>query len=205
VDPRPEAGAGQAAASLTGPARDAWEALLARYRPIAVQLARGIVRRAELAEDVVQESACAVLAQAAARGARFESPTHARNYFLRAVHNRAVNALRDPARAHEPVREETLAARPVEPDVLARHGPVPGAAPPAGEEPEPLQRLQHVLRALAGLRASEREAVRLRYLEGLSYREISERTGASISTLHSRVEAALERIRARIGKERLHP
>lgn len=202
VDPRRDPGVESAAPILTGPAREAWEVLLARYRPIAVQLARGIVRRADMAEDVVQESACAVLAQAAAQGGRFESPAHARNYFLRSVHNRAVNMLRDPARAHVQLREETLVAGRSEPDEPSTRAPAQPGAPAAEDEPA---RLERVLRALAELRASEREAVWLRYLEGLSYREISERTGTSISTLHSRVEAALGRIRARIGKEHLTP
>jgi RNA polymerase sigma factor (sigma-70 family) len=53
-------------------------------------------------------------------------------------------------------------------------------------------------RALGRLRPDQREALGLRYLEGRSYREIAERLGVSISTLHSRVEASLEKLRERL-------
>ena len=51
-----------------------------------------------------------------------------------------------------------------------------------------------------GLRDVEREAIRLRFEEGLTLREMSRRTGAPISTLGERVQAALGKIRRRAGK-----
>ncbi len=185
------AAAGRGETSSTAEGSGDWRAQLARYQPVALRLARGIVASADLAEDVVQETLCSVLQLAARGGARFESPAHARSYFLRAVHNRAVDALRN---------AECARVAAGEPEELA--SPAPHGSQAAAEEQEThLVQVERVRRALEALRTVEREAVRLRYLEGLSYQEISERTGTAISTLHSRVETALARIRERIGKE----
>ena len=62
------------------------------------------------------------------------------------------------------------------------------------------ERVRRLGEVLSTLKPAEAEAVRLRFGEGLTYPEISERTGLSISTLQSRAEAALRKIRKRIGK-----
>ncbi len=171
-----------------------WGSVITRYRPLALRLARGIVGRAELAEDLVQDAARAVLELSAERRARFESASHARNYFLRTVHNRAVDALRHP---------EQVLVRPLDPDEPPGSAALDPSEPllAAEEDAHRSQALGRLARALTALRPPEQEAVRLRYLEGLSLREVSERTGAPISTVHSRIEAALERIRRHLGKE----
>ena len=167
-----------------------WTALFGLYRPLAVRLACGVLEREELAEEVVQEAARSIVQRVAEARVAFESPEHARNYFLRAVRNLAVSAVRREQRSATIGLEEEPVASGTAPDgpVLAR------------EESSALDRLWgRVDEALASLVEREREVLRMRYLEGASYREISERTGASISTLHSRVEAGLRKIRANIG------
>ena len=142
----------------------------------------------------MQDAVRAVLELAAEGKMDFESSEHARNYFLRAVHNRAVDSLRGAERG---------IVRPLETsEALAGPDPEPHESLIALED-EAARSLElvRVSRALEGLRPAEREAVQLRYVEGLSLREISERMGAAISTVHSRVEAGLAKIRARIGKE----
>jgi RNA polymerase sigma factor (sigma-70 family) len=145
------------------------------------------VRHGDQAEDVVQEAVRAVLARSAAGATSFETPEHARNYFLRAVHSRALDVLRGSERER------------VQP---AEDADVPEENPSSAfEELEARAlRAERARHALEGLRPAEREAVRLRYLEGLAFREIAARTGVSISTLHSRVEAGLGRLRERLAE-----
>jgi len=156
---------------------------------VALRLARGIVRHSDQAEDVVQEAARAVLARSAAGATTFETPEHARNYFLRAVHSRALDVLRG--------SERERVQPPENPDA-----PVTAEAHSfAFEEHEARSlRAERMRNALETLRLPEREAVRMRYLDGLPYREIAARTGASISTLHSRIEAGLGRLRERLAE-----
>lgn len=152
-----------------------------------MRLARGIVPHGDQAEDVVQEAVRSLLEHCASGAARFDSPEHARNYFLRAVHSRALDVVRVSKRERvQPPEGET-------PEPAERERPL------AFEEHEARSlRTERMRRALDRLRPAEREAVRLRYLQGLAYREIAERTGESISTLHSRVETGLERLRAQL-------
>lgn len=137
----------------------------------------------------MQEAARAVLERQDSGSATFASPDHARNYFLRAVHSRALDVLRvsDRERAQPPVsageREAEGTDRP----------------PPLEEHETRTLRTERMRRALEDLNPAQRQALGMRYLEGLSYREIAERVGASISTLQSRVEAGLERLRERMA------
>lgn len=167
-----------------------WGTLFGLYRPLAVRLACGVLEREELAEEVVQEAARSVVQRAGEGRVAFESQDHARNYFLRAVKNLAMSAVRREERSAEVGLVEEPAAS----------GAAPEGPTLAREHSAELDRLwSRVDRALAGLAQRERDVLCMRYLEGASYREIAERTGTSISTLHSRVEAGLRKIRASIG------
>lgn len=167
-----------------------WTTLFGLYRALAVRLARGVLEREELAEEVVQEAARSVVQRVGEGRVVFESQDHARNYFLRAVRNLAVSA----ARSEERSATVGLVEEP------AASGSAPEEPALAREHSAELDQLwRRVDGALAGLARRERDALRMRYLEGASYREIAERTGTSISTLHSRVEAGLRKIRANIG------
>ena len=54
---------------------------------------------------------------------------------------------------------------------------------------------EHVERALAKLPAEQREAFLLKYVEELSYEEISEATGVRVSALKMRVKRACDGLR----------
>jgi len=183
---RPEAGTG----SGTGAGID-WAEFFALYRALALRIVRGLATDAAAAEDLVQEAARALIEHGAEHG--FESREHARNWYLRCVKNLAISGLRRSGRSRvEPLGE---------------------GADPAASAADPAQALSEwetmaarrqlygdVRRELDTLAAGEREAVELRYVEGLAYREMAARTGKAISTLQARVEAGLQKIRLAIGK-----
>jgi len=173
-----------------------WEAFFATYRPLALRIATGLVGDPASAEDVLQEAAGELFERAERKGLALASAEHARNYFLRAVRTRAVSRLRRGARD------------PGEPAA-------PAAERPASAEADPLERIarresreerarlaRRLEEALEGLRSEEASAIRLRYGEALGFREMAERTGLPISTLHARVEAGLAKLRRRLGKPR---
>lgn len=64
-----------------------------------------------------------------------------------------------------------------------------------GPEPEASVDLWDVAGALSLLSAEHREVLNLAYFEGLSQREISQRTGIPLGTIKSRTTAALKRLR----------
>jgi len=173
-----------------------WGPLLGRYRTLALRLAQGIVTHLDQAEDAVQEAARACLERGAGEQARLASEEHARNYFLRAVHHRALDLLR---------RSERAPGGEPDPADGSREPPEHDAARTVEERELRSLLTERVQRALASLRPEERNVVHQRYMEGRTFKEIAARSGASISTLHSRVEAGLDKIRRHLGKELLGP
>ncbi len=169
-----------------------WSALFVRYQAMAVRFVQGIVGSADQAEDLVQDAFRSIFERSQRGELALESLEHARNYLFRALHNLAIDALRSPAqRASElPEGEELVSHRP---------GPV------AGLEQAETRALreslnQEVQDAMHTLKPKEEEVIRMRYGEGLRYREIAERTGTSVSTLQGRLEGALNKIRGKLGK-----
>jgi RNA polymerase sigma factor (sigma-70 family) len=144
--------------------RAAFEETFLPHLPAAYNLARWLARDGADAEDVVQE--------AYLRALRSFAGFHGgdgRAWFLAIVRNTGLTWLR---RNRPP--------KPTVPFDEARHGrPANAAEPPVGDE---------ALRAaLAELPAEFREAVVLRELEGLSYKEIAAVTGVPIGTVMSRL------------------
>jgi RNA polymerase sigma-70 factor (ECF subfamily) len=97
-------------------------------------------------------------------------------------------------------------------DRIQKRRPGPGDPEPvialaAGREPAPDRGLSAdargdaVARALEGLPEEFREAVVLRELEGLTYKQIAEVTGAAMGTVMSRLSRAREMLRQRLAGE----
>lgn len=77
----------------------------------------------------------------------------------------------------------------------AQEPPPVSATPPAPDEASALgQNRQRVLAALKQLPPEQREVVELAYFEGLSQREIAERTGDPLGTVKTRARLALEKL-----------
>jgi RNA polymerase sigma-70 factor (ECF subfamily) len=155
----------------------------------AYNLARWLTRNAHDADDVVQE--------AYLRAYQFFDGFHGgdgRAWLLRIVRNTCYTWL-EKNRPREP-------AAPFDESKHIAAAPAAGPDAPlvAGEDRELLRR------ALDALPAEYREAIVLRELEGLSYKEIAAVTGTPIGTVMSRLARARERLQVELSRrEREEP
>ena len=156
-----------------------WDAFLTRYGPMARALAHALVRPPATADDVVQEASLALHRALEREPERFTEPDHARNYFLRAVHNLARKSRRD-ERPAQPLASELPAADVNDPEARAT-----------------LLRQRALGRLLLELPPAGRELIARRYLEHQTLAEIAQETGVPVSTLHDREKALLAALRAK--------
>lgn len=76
----------------------------------------------------------------------------------------------------------------------------PGDAPPASTVLERRERADHVLALVGALPERQQEVIRLKFQEGLSYREISEVTGHSVSHVGVLLHHAMATLRRRLSE-----
>ena len=150
--------------------RARFETLMLPLMNDAYNLARWLMRNQEDAEDMVQESYL--------RAFRFFSSfqgTNCRGWLLRIVRNTCYTAL-----GARKLREKEV---PLELEADEAEDPSP--LPPVSLDKKAT--VEAVREAIAALPVDFREAVVLRELEGLSYKEISEVTEVPIGTVMSRL------------------
>jgi RNA polymerase sigma factor (sigma-70 family) len=159
------------------------ETLYDRYHTMAYALALRITTETGLAEDVVQDSFLGVWRNA---GRYAEEKGSVRGWLLAIVRHRAIDAMR---RQHAGVAlgeeaDEILPAALTLPDIW----------------PEVAGRLdaQQVRRALTGLPPAQREVIELAYFDGLTQREIADRTRAPLGTVKSRMRLGLVALREKL-------
>jgi RNA polymerase sigma-70 factor (ECF subfamily) len=128
---------------------------------------------AHLAEELVQDAFTSVW-----RGATSFDPSRASfaTWLYRVTRNRAVDLNR-----RRQARPQSAGENPLR-------------AVPGGPEPEASVDGWDVARALSRIPEKHREVLTLAYFEGLSQREISQRTGVPLGTIKSRTTAALKRL-----------
>jgi RNA polymerase sigma factor (sigma-70 family) len=149
----------------------------------AYNLARWLTRSANDADDVVQE--------AYLRAYQFFDSFHGgdgRAWLLRIVRNTCYTWL-EKNRPRQPVAEFDEAQHSASRPALGPEAPLV-----AGEDRELLRQ------ALAELPDEFREAIVLRELEGLSYKEIAAVTGAPIGTVMSRLARARDRLQEELTR-----
>jgi RNA polymerase sigma-70 factor (ECF subfamily) len=147
-----------------------------RYKAFWINLARTSLLSQEDGEDIVHSVVGAVLAR---DGLEFESLTHVRNYVARAVLNRAIQLRQRGLRSCEFDDEVSLDVSPFEQEAILER-----------------QEERSALRvAVAGLSRQDYEIIKLRFYSGLTFAEISTMLGMPVSTLKSREDAAIRRIR----------
>lgn len=155
----------------------AFEEIVRRHQRRAYAVALRIVRRHEVADDVVQEA----FLRAWQSLQSFDLARPFGPWIARIAANLAINHVRSPqARLEEELPEE--------------HGETPGTSvDPLGQalEGEARRALQA---ALLDLPAEQRAVFVLRAVEDLSYREIAEALGLQVGTVMSRLHRAREKL-----------
>ncbi len=162
----------QVVAQVLGGDREAFGILIRRYAPGFSRYATRVLGRPDLADDVLAES----FDRAFRHLASCRDPSRFRTWLFRIVVNRCKSYL---ARRHsEPVSLEDA--------------PPPVANSDPGVEVEWNEALEKVEQALQTLSAQRRDAFVMKYVEGLSYQEMSRITGERVPTLKMRVHRARE-------------
>ena len=155
----------------------AFEEIVKRYQRRVYATAMRIVRRHDVADDVVQEA----FLRAHQALARFDLGRPFGPWICRIAANLAVNHVRSPQS-----REEAL------PEAHAET-PAAGISPLVGVLDDEARR--ELARALDGLSSDQRAVFVLRVFDELSYKEIAEALEISIGTVMSRLSRGRERLR----------
>ena len=138
-------------------------------------IARGIVGRQEIAEDVLQESFLRVWRWAH----RFEPGKGAAyGWLVRIVRNRALTA-------KATLRRRELAQQPLDAETMVLGDPDPADRAMRSEE------ARRVNSCLANLPANQRRSITLVYFEGLTHSELADRLGVQLGTAKSWVRRGL--------------
>lgn len=153
-----------------------------RHAPVALGLARRMVRPQAAAEDVVQEAFLALWRSDSYQPAKGS----VRGFLLRIVHNGAVDLLR---------RERSRGAGRHVDEALAH----PLAADDAIHvEVERAEAARSVREALATLPESQQRSIELAYFGGLSHVEIAHAIDVPIGTVKSRLRLGLAKLRDQV-------
>jgi RNA polymerase sigma-70 factor (ECF subfamily) len=166
---------------LTDPAIESPSDLVRRamqeHESALVGYAAGIVGDLDLARDIVQDTFLKLYEQEPGRIAA----AGLRSWLFTVCRNRGLDALRRRRRTvslqDEPMLE--LASREPTPAEAAEHAEEAGA----------------LLRLLARLPANQREVIRLKFQNDLSYKEISEITGLSATNVGFLIHTGIKRLR----------
>lgn len=162
------------------------ETAMARHEPALLRYAARLLRNAEAAQDVVQDTFIRLHRN---WGPRFQGGDHVAHWLYRTAHNCAVDFIRRESRLKK--LHDTAA---VEPAVGLET-----VAPPQGPDPAE-ERRQLALEHLAGLEPPERQVLLLRLQEGLSYRDISRVTGRSEGNVGCLLHHATKKLTASLKK-----
>lgn len=149
-------------------------------------LARRIVGNPTQAEEVTQEAFLEVWRRAPDFDPALGSGV---SWVLRIAHSRSVDRVRRERASRD--RDDRVARRDIAP-----------AFDPVVERVVATLEHQQVRRALDVLTDLQREAVVLAYYEGLTHREISERLGAPLGTIKTRLRDGLLRLEGALGTSR---
>jgi RNA polymerase sigma-70 factor (ECF subfamily) len=161
---------------------DSLAQLYDRYAPLLLGVARRLLPDPAAAEDLVHDVFLEAWRNADSYVAQRGS---VRTWLLVRLRSRALDRLRADqvrSRKREPGMGTALVAEPAHDELL--------------RSPD----RRRVIEALAQLDVQQRETLELAYFEGLSAREIAERTQAPIGTVKSRIAGGLARLRRIVGE-----
>jgi RNA polymerase sigma-70 factor (ECF subfamily) len=159
----------------------AFAALVDRHAPACLRFASRMLGSLEDAEDATQEA----FVRAHRALARYDEQVRFRTWVMSILANRCRTTL-----LHRHRRTSRVV---VDGDAVDR-----AAGPSNGDDGELRDAIE---RALARLETAQREAFVLKYVETLSYEEMSAITGAGVSALKMRVRRACERLQAMLRED----
>ena len=154
-------------------AADAFDVLYRRHKDYVLRVALRFAPDVDTALDVLQDTFLRLLRQFPPSGAGLELTAKLTTLLYPMARNAAIDAARRAARL--PVDAE------IAPDDLPA---------PAGHDTDDLGRL------LAALPAHQREALTLRFVDGLALDEIAEALGVPLGTVKSRLHLGVARLRS---------
>ncbi len=160
---------------------DAFGTLVSRYYDACWRFAYHMLGERADAEDVIQDS----FLRAYLAIGRYDERDQFRGWLFRILTNQCHNALTSRGRRTR---------RFVQDEIALESAPAPALGLATGVEDAAL------VRALGQLDPLQREALLLKYAEGLEYGEMSAMTGAGESALKMRVKRGSERLRALLGR-----
>ena len=179
------------AASAEPPRAESIEELFAALESPLLSYALRLVGERALAEDTVQEAFMKLQTQ-------FAEVREPRRWLYRTVHNLALN--------HRRQERKIVPLQPV-----AAHSESTSAPETADPDPLPDEQIIRwegiglVRLSLGALDERSREVVRLKFDEGLSYKQISERTGLTTGHVGYLLHHALKAIAAELARTGLVP
>ena len=172
--------------------REAISQLLERHTRRVRDYVRMMVKDNDVADDLTQEILIKVV-KVLDEG-RYTDKGKFQPWLLRIAHNRVL----DYFRAQKQVK--TVSEASVGFDIL---GSKNIAEPSIEDEIISEQRAEEIRALVDELPEEQREVVKMRYYEGLSFKEIAEHTGVSINTALGRMRYALINMRQLIKKKKL--
>lgn len=161
--------------------REFFAHLVLRHQEALFRHALGMLGSEDVAADLTQE--CFI--RAYTRLPSCQDPARFGAWAFRILRNRCLDYLKDRRRRTVPIDESTAGTT--------------GDDPQLGLEREELRK--RVYRALEDLPEAQREAFLLKHVEELSYEEMTERLGASVSALKMRVKRAREALQVRLASD----
>jgi RNA polymerase sigma-70 factor, ECF subfamily len=161
---------------------EAFGILVSRYYDACWRFAYHMLGERADAEDVVQDS----FLRAYLAIGRYDERDQFRGWLFRILTNQCRNAQTSRGRRTR---------RFVQDETAVNAAPAPAKIPDLGSEDVAL------MRALAKIDPLQREALLLKYAEGLEYTEMSAMTGVGESALKMRVKRGSERLRALLAED----
>jgi len=161
---------------------EVWGLAYQKYLRFWINLAKTLKVSDDEAKDIVHGVIYTILSGSTKR---FESYEHIRNYVAKSILNRAIQSKQRKERRTS-WSEATELQFPVSPEAFA------------GDEELRMQAFREAIQQLSG---RDFEIIKLRFYSGNTFQEISQMLNAPISTLKSREEAALKRIRKWLRKK----
>ncbi len=171
---------------------EAFNELLHRYDSYVHTYIRYSVQDEDLAEDIFQDTFIKVMTTI--RQGRYSAEGKFKSWISRIAHNLIIDHYRRlKTRGQEQMIEDTQSA-----DEALFTLQLPADDLSAEEQLIRHEHISELSRGLAQLSPEQREVIRLRYWEELSFKEIAEKTNVSINTALGRMRYALAHLRRHI-------